>query len=232
MRIFTFPYAFGTEIIFYDLADSLAGNMEVECMTYPGHGRRQSENLLSSIEELAQDAISAIQKTDDDYILLGYSMGAKVCCEILRQLEATTTKKPKHAFFLASSPPSEKVKISQTEELDIKEAGRILEELGTPQSAIKSKEFMEFVHPIVKADVTALETFNYPKWPYEKLDVPITIITGEKECFEEIKQAWIDFLPNNATYDFLTLKGGHMFLFEEEENIAAVKKVILSKMGI
>ncbi|MCL1990446.1 MAG: thioesterase domain-containing protein [Defluviitaleaceae bacterium] len=229
MKLFTYPYAFGTSTIYSHLEKALSPYLNVEHINYPGHGTRVQEKLIYLIEELAADAIKEIKKTNEDYALLGYSMGAKICCEVVRQLQGTAYKQPKHLFLLASPPPSKKAKISQNGEVDLEEAKRILLTRGnTPKEIVESKELMEFFHPMIKADVEALESYYLSEWPFPKMDIPITIINGKED--EVIESDWKTFFPADTICDFVELEGGHFFLFENEDHLLRLKKMILNKL--
>jgi len=231
MKLFTFPYAFGTDGVYYELEKELSHKINVENMNYPGHGKRIQDKLLYSLEEIASDAINTIKTTNEDYALLGYSMGAKLCCEIVRQLQGTCYRQPKHLFLLASPPPSKNERISKNDEIGLQEACLILGKMGnTPKEILESKEFMEFFHPIVQADAKVLGSYYYSEWPFQTLDIPATIISGHQDNAEENEKAWKTFFPTDAPCDFLRFDGDHFFLFEQKENVSLLKEVILSKL--
>jgi surfactin synthase thioesterase subunit len=231
MKLFTFPYAFGTDNIYFDLKKELSHQINVENMNYPGHGTRIQEKLVYSIEELAKDAINFIRTTNEDYALLGYSMGSKLCCEIARQLQETSCKQPKHLFLLASPPPSKIAKISQNGEINVQDARQILYEKGnTPKEVIENEELMEFIYPIVQADIKVLETYYCSKWPLQSIDIPVTVINGYEDDAIEREEAWKTFFPNDAVCDFFRFDGDHFFLFNKKENLAMLKEIILNKL--
>lgn len=232
MKLFTFPYAFGTDAAYNELTSKLASHFNVENINYPGHGKRIQENFLFSIEELAQDAIEIIKKSNEDYALLGYSLGARVCCEIMRQLQETSYRKPKHVFLLASEPPSIKPDLTQNSNMTIEEAKDLLYEMGnTPKEIIESEEIMAFIHPMMQADTKVLENSYRAKWPYEQLDIPLTVINGhDDEDLLEAEKAWQTFFPVDTDLERLRFDGGHFFLFENEENLVKLKNIILDKL--
>ena len=55
MNIFAFPYAFGNSSIYHNLKESLFPNLDLKPFDYPGHGKRYSEDILYTIEEIADD---------------------------------------------------------------------------------------------------------------------------------------------------------------------------------
>jgi len=230
MKLFTFPYAFGTDTIYNDLTRELAGYITLENINYPGHGKRIQEKFIYSVEKLAKDAIEIIQKSNEDYALLGYSLGAKVCCEIMKQLHETPRRQPKHVFLLASPPPS--VKSKQKSDMTMEDAKELLYEMGnTPKEVIESKELMSFIHPMMQADAKVLESCYCPKWAYEYLNIPITIINGHDD--DELvgtEDAWKSFFPADVTCECARFDGAHFFLFENEENLLKLKEVILDKL--
>jgi len=228
MKLYTFPYAFGTDAIYNDLTDQLSSHIKVENLNYPGHGKRIQEKLLYSIESLAEDAVAMIKNTTEPYALLGYSMGARVCCEIMKQLYFTPYRQPEHVFLLASPPPSVKSKSSKNGDLTMEEAKDILRETGqTPKEVIESDEIMNFVLPMMQADIKALE-YTCPEWAYSDMNIPITIINGTQEVPTE--EAWQVFFPTEANYECLRFEGDHFFLFNNAENVIELKKIILGKL--
>ena len=231
MQLLTFPYAFGTDGIYDGLTKELSNKIKVKNMNYPGHGKRVTENLMYSIEEIAKDAVSSIKDINEDYALLGYSMGAKVCCEILRQIEENSYPKPKHIFFVASEPPSNAVKMSKADNIDLQEARNILRKMGnTPKEVLESKELMEFFYPIIKADAKALESYYCPNWPLANDEVSVTIINGSGDAARTKEKAWKQYLSKSANYEFIRFNGSHFFLFENRENLSSVKDVVLNKL--
>jgi len=230
MQLLTFPYAFGTDGIYDGLTKELSKKIKVKNMNYPGHGKRVTENLMYTVEEIAQDAINSIKDIKGDYALLGYSMGARVCCEIIRQIEEKSYRKPKHIFFMASEPPSNTVKLS-ADDISLQEASDILREMGnTPEEVLESKELMEFFYPIIKADTKALENYHCPAWPLENDEISMTIINGKDDGAHAKEKAWKKFLPKSANYEFLRFDGSHFFLFENREHLSSVKDVVLNKL--
>ena len=232
MKLFTFPYAYGIDAIYNDLTNELASHVTVENINYPGHGKRIQENFLYSIEALAKDAIDIIKVSNEDYALLGYSLGAKVCCEIIRQLQETTYKQPKHVFFLASAPPSVDPKLDQNSDMTLEEAKVLLEELGnTPKEVLESEEIMAFIHPMLQADTKVLEDCYCPRWPYDAFTIPVTVINGDgEEDLVETEEAWQAFFPADANCEIMRFDGEHFFLFESKDNLLKLKKIILDKL--
>lgn len=94
IKIFAFPYAIGGASAYKDLSNKLSEKgYELCAVNYSGHETRFDEKLIDSIQDIAQDMYNQISKyLDDDYCLLGYSMGGTVCYELFQIIKKNRRK--------------------------------------------------------------------------------------------------------------------------------------------
>jgi len=108
MVIYSFPYAGGSAFMYSKLKNRLKNLSDWVSIEYPGHGARMGETLISNMDELVEDSyLQFINKYNrEDFILLGYSMGASVVYEILKRIKGTPFEMHlKHVILCASDCP-------------------------------------------------------------------------------------------------------------------------------
>src|SRR5262249_38862246 len=137
---------------------------------------------------------------DRPFALFGHSMGALVAFELTHLLRASLGVQP--AALLVSGcrgpqvPPREVPTYNLPDDAFV-EALRVLN--GTPAAVLESREALEFLTPILRADFEAVQTYRYEARP--RLSVPIAAFGGTTDAhvLECDVDAWRDMTRGRFT---------------------------------
>jgi len=100
---------------------------------------------------------------------------------------------------------------------------------GMPDEVLKSRELLEYVLPIVRNDIRAIETHQYQK--VTKYDVPITVIAGtEERLYGQDIASWQEETSYNLR--FFRLTGGHFFIYKHYSKIAKLINNVFKESSV
>jgi len=228
LRLFCFPYAGGSSLIFRTWANSLPKSVEVCPVELPGRGTQMKSSLFTRMEPLV-DAIAPIilPYLDKPFAFFGHSMGGLLSFELAQNLRKEHGKKPVQLFVSASRAPqiaSPKAPIHALPETKFKEELRRLN--GTPASVLENTELMQLLTPILRADFAVLETYVYAQEP--PLECPITAFGGleDQEVSLQELEGWRSQTQNS--FQLQMFSGDHFFIHSVQslllENLAKYLK--------
>lgn len=211
VRLFCFPYAGGSSLIFRTWSKSLP-TIEVCPIELPGRGSQMKLAPFTRLETLVS-AIAPIllPHLDKPFAFFGHSMGAIVSFELARLLLREYNISPVHLFVSGRRPPQipdSKPPIHALPESEFIEELRRLN--GTPQAVLENAELMQLIIPSLRADFAVLETYVYAPEPI--LNCPITAFGGREdpEVSGDELQGWRD--QTNAAFSLQMFNGDHFFL--------------------
>jgi medium-chain acyl-[acyl-carrier-protein] hydrolase len=219
LRLFCFPYAGGSSLIFRTWASSLPGNVEVCPVELPGRGTQMKSPPFNRIKPLVSALASILLPyLDKPFAFFGHSMGGLLSFELTRQLYIKYNLSPVHLFVSANRAaqvPSTKPPIHALPETEFKEELRRLN--GTPASVLENQELMQLLTPILRADFAILETYVYTKQP--PLECPITAFGGlqdEEVSLQEL-EAWQE--QTKASFKLQMFSGDHFFIHSDQAQV-------------
>lgn len=212
LRLFCFPYAGGSSLIFRKWSESLPSTVEVCPVELPGRGSQMKLAPFTRLESLVEALTLALKPhLDKQFAFFGHSMGALISFELARLLRKQYTLEPVHLFVSgrrAPQIPNTKPPIHTLGDSEFKEELRRLN--GTPKAVLENAELMELLVPIVRADFAVLETYVYSYDP--PLDFPIAVFGGLEDTeakYEEL-EAWRE--QTNSGFSLQMLPGDHFFI--------------------
>ncbi len=212
LRLFCFPYAGGSSVIYRTWSQSLPTTVEVCPIELPGRGTQMKLPAFTQLQPLVQ-AIAPVllPHLDKPFAFFGHSMGALVSFELARLLRKEYNINPVHLFVsarLAPQIPNLKPPVHALPEAEFKEELRRLN--GTPEAVLQNAELMQLLVPILRADFAVLETYVYTTEP--PLNCPITAYGGlqDQEVSCDELQAWQN--QTNAAFSLQMFTGNHFFL--------------------
>ena len=219
LRLFCLPYGGGSASSFKGWSDVLPKRVEVCPVELPGHGSRLYEDLFRDLTVLVEALYEGLLPyLNKPYALFGHSMGALLCFEFARLLRRKQGLAPVHLFFSgcraahrSDSNPTRHT-LSDTELLDL------LRNLsGTPQEVLECPELLQLVLPVLRADLTIDETYQYYEEP--PLDCPISVYGGLDD--PEMGQRHLEAWQSQTSQQFLIkmFSGDHFFLHTVEESL-------------
>lgn len=221
-KIFFFPFAGASAYSYKPLVASLGRGIECRVFELPGRGRRISEKLLKDLPSMVDDLCSRLkQEAGNSYSFFGHSMGAILAYLTALKITADGTIPPPAQLFLSGRQapriPSKKRDVYNLPLdqllMDLKELGGIPEEVG------EDSELMDFLEPIWRADLEALEKYDHR--PAEPLDIPVFVMRGMDEDFTlQEADAWREV--TSARFEIRQFRGSHFFIFERAAEVADV----------
>ncbi len=181
LRLFCFPYAGGNASIYHTWANSLPTTIEVCPIQLPGRGGRFREPLFEQLRpllpELAQALLPALSLP---FVLFGHSMGALISFELARYLRKHSNLSPAALVFSGHYAPQQ---IKPNPHFSLLPHEEFIEAVrdynGTPSTFFEDKELMELVLPILRADFSICETYQYVEEP--PLESPIIAYGGTRD---------------------------------------------------
>ncbi|MEC4812538.1 MAG: thioesterase domain-containing protein [Scytonema sp. PMC 1069.18] len=216
LRLFCFPYAGGGASIFRLWSEQLPTEIEVCSIQFPGRESRLKEPLFTQLLLLAETIAPVLRPyLNIPFAFFGHSMGALVAFEVARQLRRLGDSEPVHLFV--SSRPAPQIPIfNPIHQLPDSDFIAELRDRynAIPDILLQNPEMMELFLPILRADITILETYSYKIEPL--LNYPISAFGGlQDNCVSQNDiSAWRDQTCQPFTLQMFN--GGHFFLKEKQ----------------
>ena len=213
-RLFCFPYAGGSAMVFRQWSQLLPPAVEVLPAHLPGRQNRMSERARPRLSSLVEEIADAVRPLlDIPYAFFGHSMGAAVAFELARALREAGAGEPAHLFVSGRRAPH--LPSTQAPTYDLPDA-ELLEEVrrleGTPPEVFEHPELMQLMLPLLRADFEAIETYSYTPGP--PLTCPVTAFGGlrDTELSREQLEAWREH--TTGRFSLRMLEGGHFFIHD------------------
>lgn len=219
LRLFCFPYAGSSALVFRTWAESLPVSVEVCAVELPGRGTRFTETPFTRLKSLVEEsAIALLPYLDKPFAFFGHSMGALVSFELTRLLRQKYSLSPVHLFVCAHRAPQ--IPNPNLPIYTLPESA-FLQELchfnGTPKAVLENAELMQLLLPILRADFEAIETYIYQLKP--PLEFPITAFGGLSDTQTNIDQLEAWATQTTAAFSLQMLKGDHFFLHSAQSQL-------------
>jgi medium-chain acyl-[acyl-carrier-protein] hydrolase len=212
-RLFCFPHAGVGPSAFRGWADDLPCNAEVCFIQLPGREGRLRETPASSITSLMPALVESVGPLLDlPFAFYGHSLGATIAFELALHLRRALGPQPSH-FFVGASPapqlPWPHPPIRSLPENDF--FGALQGRYGAlPREVIGDVEMRALVLPILRADVTMIETYAYS--PESPLNSDLTVFGGLRD--EMVRRHELESWREQTAGRFRLemLDGDHLFL--------------------
>ncbi|GAB1544471.1 hypothetical protein NUACC21_71470 [Scytonema sp. NUACC21] len=212
LRLFCFPYAGGSSLVFRKWSDSLPSTVEVCPVELPGRGAQMKLAPFTRLVPLVETLAQALKPhLDKPFAFFGHSMGGLISFELARLLRKEYGIEPVQLFISgrrAPQTPDKKPPIHALDEPEFKEELRLLN--GTPKAVLENAELMEILVPIIRADFEVLETYVYTQEP--PLSYPIAVFGGleDSEANREELEGWRE--QTNSSFSLQMFPGDHFFI--------------------
>ena len=216
LRLFCFPYAGGSSVIFRTWANNLPKSIEVCSIELPGRGSRFSEAPFTRLDLLVEAiAPSLLPYLDKHFAFFGHSMGAVISFEVTRLINKKYGLLPVHLLIAgrhAPQLPDRNPPIHTLPEPDFIE--KLCRYNGMPKQVLENPELMAIFLPILRADFAICETYNYTDEP--PLSCPITVFGGLQDSETSIDEleAWRN--QTNNSFSLHLLPGDHFFIQSDQ----------------
>ena len=216
-QLLCLSHAGGSASYFFGVSRALSPEIDVLSVQYPGRQERLREPCLTSVHDLADGLVAALEPlTDRPITIFGHSLGATLGYEVALRLERSGVKPT--ALFASGRPAPHRIRRERTHLRD--DAGLIagMKELGgTDARLLDDEDVLAMVLPAIRGDYIAAETYTYRPGP--GLTCPIHALTGDRDpkVTVEETQAWQ--AHTTATFTATTYPGDHFYLNDHVTDI-------------
>ena len=228
VRLFCFPYAGGSAATFRAWPDAFPSHIQVLPVQLPGRGERLAEPGFKQLPDMIQTLGPALlPHFNKPFVFFGHSMGGLISLELTRWLRRTGNPMPVQLFISgrrAPQLPSEELPSFDLPEPEFIE--RLRELNGTPPEVLDHPELMQLMIPLLRADFSVCETYQYHAEP--PLNCPITVFggLGDVEVPREKLDPWREH--TTASFSLHMLPGNHFFLHTAQRDVI---RLIMEKLA-
>jgi surfactin synthase thioesterase subunit len=228
-RLLAFPYAGGAAVAYYGWAALLAPDIELVSMQYPGRGRLAHMPACKRVGDIVEVVYATVLTLSDvPLYVFGHSMGAIIAFEVVRRLRSRGQMLPKALFVSACGAPqlSPGDRMALHRLPDEEFLACLIRYGGIRQEILLTPEIIAFFMPLLRADMTAFETWRYE--PQRPLAIPIVAMGGDQdETIGEARlQAWRGL--TDARFECRVMPGGHFYF---QDQLAAMMDMIHRVVG-
>lgn len=232
MKMFCFTYAGGNADFFNAIENELScKGVELIALDYPGHGVRRKENFLSDFYELSLDLLDKIKNMldkEEEYALMGYSMGCITATEIVKRIiEEKDIRKPQHVFLAAHEPKTFKDLKNIPYDLQddvLKE--RTISFGAVPEELVNNQTFWRMYMPLYRADYGMIGRYEFEHLNLNT-DIRTTIFYSQTDTpFEEMKN-WSRYYKGDIRY--YQFDGNHFFI---KNHVKEIAEIILTRLSV
>jgi medium-chain acyl-[acyl-carrier-protein] hydrolase len=229
IRLFCFPFGGGGASFFRTWIDYLPPQIELCAVQIPGREHRLREPLFTELLPLVNTISKVVQPyIDTPFVFFGHSMGAWIGYELARQLRSQGHPIPLHLFVSGRKAPhipnQEAPKHNLPEPEFIKEINRYN---GTPDLVLQDPELLGIFLPILRADFSILETYDYEH--QDPIACSVTAFGGLQDDAVSRKdiEAWQ--LHTSKEFRSQMFNGGHFFLKDSQAQVLSEINSDISK---
>lgn len=230
MKAILLHHAGGDKYAFRNMQQGLLPEIESIALELPGRSDRLSEKFVSNLDEAVNDIYEQlIKQLPDEYCIIGNSMGSIVGFLLAHKLKEENKPLPKHLFLASRLSPDAYKNEPNIIGISSDDFWKVVQQYnGVPAQLLAHKELKEFYEPILRADFELLQHFNQTFKSAAPLDIPATILFGDKDdrnLTRERAEGWRKFFSTD--FDIQSFEGGHFFLYENEKVVDFIKQKVL-----
>ncbi len=227
LRMFFLPYAGGNARALGSIVAQLPHWIEPFGIELPGHGSRLREPAWTDLTALATELARVIMSPVGlDFALFGHSMGASLAFELARQLEARG-RVPRMLFASGRAAPH----VPPRRAIHTYDDERFWEAIraygGTPDDTALSDDLRKLFLPILRADITACET--YAPGPQARVACPVRVFCGDSDPVADLTEVSRWELHTTASFGLEIFDGGHFFVRERGLQVARAIEAELTR---
>jgi medium-chain acyl-[acyl-carrier-protein] hydrolase len=196
----------------------------------PGHGVRLREPAPTGMAELLCELAPIVEEiARQPGVLFGHSMGALIAFEVARTLAAGPGADPVLLVVSGCQPPRRRADLPHRRGLPDDELIAELVRLGSPPEPLADPDIRRIALPILRADLTLVETFVHQLEP--PLQVPLLVLAGTDDPEAPPGDAgyWSEETTGGCTA--VTVEGDHFFAHSRPHAVAAALMAATAAVG-
>lgn len=233
IKLFCFPYAGGSAVIFSEWKRHLDPRIDLIPIELAGRGKRIHEPLYADVPALINDVCKIVTQmiNGSSFALFGHSMGGMIAYQFSQKLRGMNYASPKHVFFSGKGAPH--VKRPDEKKYHLLREDEFKREVinlgGTPPEFFDHPELLELFLPLLKNDFKLAEA-DIHNGQIHPLDSNISVFLGKDEDLTtEQCEGWKKHTTKSCNLH--SFSGGHFFLHDETEHIVKIiNKTLLSNL--
>ncbi len=219
LRLFCFPYAGGSANIYHEWADSLPHEVEVIGVQYPGRGSRFSEPLIPTCQAMVAALLPQIRfLTNKPFAFFGHSNGGLISYELARALQRAGNQHQVHHFVSGHRavhlPRTGHVLHTLPDEMFLRELERLG---GTPPELLVQREILELFMPVLRADFSLSETYQFPGGAPLKSNMTLLCGEGDSDVPANDMLRWAELIDGEI--DHMCFDGDHFFINSHRKQV-------------
>lgn len=225
LRLIGFPHAGGGASSFFSWGAGLADfGIEMRAVQYPGRETRFSEACISDAALLVRAIVDHWEEIAGagPVALFGHSMGAVLAYEVAAELARQSAGfQPVRLFVSGHQAPALPYRAPQLRAVaDAELVPAVARHFGgIPAELQDNPDIAEVIRPILRADLTLVETYRWRAAP--RLTLPISAWggLGDPWATEPELQAWSEY--TSSGFVLRRYPGDHFFLQQNREHLWA-----------
>jgi surfactin synthase thioesterase subunit len=202
--------------------------IEVCAIQLPGRGDRLDEAPIKAFPELIPvlGRLLAEQSTMP-FAFFGHSLGALIAFELARHCQLGSADMPVHFFASGCAAPQCLNPGLPLEKLQGDALMKTVDEYnGTKEGILENPELMALILPAIRADFALADTYRYNPGP--RLDIPITVLAGERDDGVSVEQVEGWQRETTHTIRVVWFEGDHFFINAEQTAVLDLLEVQLA----
>ena len=215
LQLFCFPYAGGNGSIYYPWREKIDKNIELISVQLAGRATLYAEEPITNLDVLVEKLYREIEPyLDRPFAFFGHSMGGLIAYALMAHIERVSDKRAEFIIISATKLPSYYATMEDYLLSDKDLTERLKKNGATPKEVLDSKELMDIILPIYRADCKLLATNNIAK---EKIKTKAFIFNSEEDVEKEVMMEWQEYFTQKIEY--LNFDGGHFFIHKQEREV-------------
>lgn len=197
---------------------------KVVSLDLPGHGNLMEEALLydfdTAVGYIARIIKNSLEDSSEAFSIIGHSMGGLLAYAVEHRLERNYNLRADTVFIMASSSPDLPAGSFIKNPQDISDDDLVAEVFkmgGIPDSVLSSKELLNILCPILRADFILLDSYIPRKMEGNAIKSNMVVMTGDadKIITEKEIENWKKFTFGN--FREVGFEGNHFFYQQCEQ---------------
>lgn len=214
-RLICFSHAGGGAVGYRAWAAHLPPTVDLCAVRLPGRETRLREAAYTDWMVMVSELVDTLP-LDKPFAFFGHSMGALVAFEMARLLQKRGLPSPTHLFLSGRQAPQMPSKFGSLHHLPDEQFMHAVGKKygGIPDAVLQHEELVELIRPILRADLTLVETYQHRDEP--PLDCPIIALGGLEDAPDRADlAAWR--VHTSVEFNLHLFPGGHFYL-EQQRN--------------